>query len=263
MREIMRLGRALIWRTRREQGRRLIGLPLIFALALLAMVLITLYLPWLLTGPTRYALARAAEARFGTSLGTTGLAMALLFLQGPYLLAMFAAYQGASLAQAAVGGETSRGGLELLLSAPFLPRTLFLALLTSSLSLTLFAWAIMTLGSLGIAAGVLLALSVPLPISAGYLATALLLPLPLALWANTTGLFVGLAFPRLAQLRTGNTNLLQLLAMLPAGALLLTATLFPDLNPLVLNGAALVLGLVGASLAASLLARWFRVEAVL
>ncbi|WP_141727635.1 hypothetical protein [Thermogemmatispora onikobensis] len=262
---VLQLTGALLWRGRREQGVRLLVIPLAFALFFLLLCLVTLYFPGLLTPLSRFAIQAQAQAYFGATVhGNAGLAMALLLIQGPYLIALFAAFMGATLAQNLVGTEAARGGLELLLSSAYRVQEVFVAFLLASFVLTICQWAILALGTLGAAATVLALLRIAFTLQARYIALAVAVPLPIALWANLGALFLGMAFPRLTQIRTGSTtNLMQLLAALPALALLILINIRPDLNAGLVAAIALGVGLAGSLVSAVLLRVRFRPEFVL
>lgn len=227
------------------------------------MALTAIHVPGLLTGPTRSALRRSVELHFESAPGGAGLALALLLLHGPYLVALFAGFTGASVAQNAIGSEAARGGLELLLSSTYRIREIFAALLLSSLALTLVAWAVLAVGTVGVAAGVLTVLDASFSLPRSYLVLGLLLPLPMAFWANLIALFAALRFPRLTQFATGTTNALQFVAVVPALVLFLLVNLRPDVDPVWFAGTAIVLALLGSVLGGLLLGRSFRPDLIL
>lgn len=192
-------------------------------------ILVAFYIPGILTGTTRLGLRRAAELYFPTIADSrAALALAMLFIQGPFLAAVFAQLTGAVTAQAAVGSEAARGGFELLLSAPYRPREIFVAMPAASLAITLVSWAVLMLAMVGIVALALSLVGSRPMLSPGFLALAFLLPLPMALWANLIGLAFALTFPRLAQAPIGTlTSLVQLVAMLPGLVLVWSCCCWP------------------------------------
>jgi len=259
------LAGVLIWRSYREQRAKLFLLPLAFAGLIALFTLVAFYVPGILTGTTRLALRRAAELYFPTIADSrAALALAMLFIQGPFFAALFASLTGAMTAQAAVGSEAARGGFELLLSAPYRPREIFVAMLAASLAITLTSWAVLMLAMMGIVALALSLVGSRPVLSTGFLVLAFLLPLPMALWANLIGLAFALMFPRLAQARIGtSTSLVQLVAILPGLILLLLATVRPDINLAAAAGIAIALALAGVAAGLTVLRRWFRPGALL
>ncbi len=259
----LHLTKALLWRAGHEQGIRLMVMPLAFAGVLLVLNLVVFYVPGILTSATRYALERQAAMYFSSLPGSAGLAMAFLLVQGPYLMALFAGILGASIAQSSIGNEAARGGFELLLGTVYKVGEVFVAFLLTSFVLTLVGWFVLALGTLGVAAIVLLLMQIHFHLPASYIVLVTVIPLPLALLANLGALLLGLIFPRLIQLRTGSTNVLQLLAMLPALALFILINVRPDLDLGKVAAAALGLGIVGSVCGIVLLQRRFRPELIL
>lgn len=260
---VSRLVGALLWRSAREQGIRLVLLPLGFAVFLLVITLTAFYVPNLLTGPTRSALERGAAVWFGDVEGRAGLALAVLLQQGPYLLGLFASFLGASNAQALLGAEVSRGGVEGILSLPYRVRDLFAALLVTAFALTALQWAVLAVATLGLAAVTLAMLGASFELPAGYVTLALGVPLALALWANMLGMILSVLAPGISQVRTGATNLVQTIAMLPAVIMVIVVSVRPELNLTWLAGGALAVGMMGTAVSAGVLARFFRPETLL
>ena len=85
----------------------------------------------------------------------------------------------------------------------------------------------------------------------------------LSLLSSLVAMYLGLAFPRLAKLRSNNTiGLLQMEATFPAPALLLLITLRPDLNVVLVVGGATAFGIVLSLASVPLLDQLFRPEEV-
>jgi len=264
MRELRDAGRlcwALLWRVTRDQREKLVVAPLGYGILALAIMLAPVYLP-----------GGGATERLREGLGVLvgplpddplAVALALVVVQGPYLVGVLASVAGAVLAQATVTSEATRGGLELLLSAPYRPREVFAAFLASSFLLVALSWAVLTAVAIGLPILGLNWLGAP-PIPSFYLGIALFVPLPMALWADLIASTVALAFPSLGLLRVGTaTTLGQFLAIAPALGSLLFVTLRPEMHPAKLGGAALLLGVGAVALGLALFARAFRVEALL
>jgi hypothetical protein len=261
---IWRLTEALFQRGLRERGTRLFLFPLGGAVILLLESLLILWIPQVTTLLTRYGLEQAQKLYFGNIQGNLGLSMAFLLIQGPFLMAFFSAFNGATTALSSVGTEASRGSLEVLLGQAYKRSELFLAFLFSSFLLTLIGWLALACSTLGVGTITLLLLHATFHLSAGYLVEVLFLPLPLAFWANLLVLTLGLAFPRLVQIRTGSsTNLLQLLASLPALALFVLIILRPDLDLNLVILGALGISVIGSVFSIVLLHFHFRPQYLL
>jgi ethanolamine transporter len=258
----LHLGGALIWRGYREQRAKLLVLPLIFAALILTF---SLAISFGAIGPSAHrSLSLNASPYVGGLHDNLGRAMAALFNQGPFLIAFFAAFTGTVVAQNSVGSEAARGGLELLLSVTDRVRELIVALLVGSFVLTLIGWVVLALGTLGVAAIVLVVQGASFHLPLAYLLVAVVMPLALAVWANQLSLFLALTFPRLAQMRAGSfSSVLQLVGMAPAYALFLLVNLRPGLDVAWVAGAALGLGIVGSALGVLLVSFRFRPALVL
>ncbi len=255
--------RALAWRTRRE-GLRYLGLtfvPFIFATA-------ALLAPALITGSAvngASTLARVA-VRYGATSDAVQVGIAIVLVPG--LIAVFTAVAVGLSVRNLVGSETSRGGIEALLAAPYGPGTIAAALLMYTGGMSVAYWAGMTsLSALG-----LVVLTVgrgsTLSLSVTYLTLAVTLPL-LAGWAATgLSLLVALLHPRLTQ--PGQLGVLASgslgggVGLLPAlGVLFVFVFGAPHVGPgelLLIAGGATAL-IAGAS--AWTVARRFRPDAVL
>lgn len=215
-----RLVAALAWRTRHEGlGCLLTGFaPFAVVVALLSV------LPSLTHGKgiNGAASALAVSLRYGSG----SLAMGLLLLLAPGLIAVFGGIGIARLARGLVGGEVSRGGMELLLGAPYTPGTIAAALLGYLLGAAVTFWAALTALTVLAVTGLIAVGGGHLVLSGGYLAEALLLPL-LAMCASCgLAVLVSLLFPRLTQVQLSagvnmaGGSLDSLITLLPTLALL-------------------------------------------
>ncbi|AEJ39641.1 hypothetical protein TPY_1457 [Sulfobacillus acidophilus TPY] len=255
----------MLWRQWREQSRRLVWMPVGFALVLGAITVLAFSVPGVLTPLTRRALDTAMTLYFHRIHGAVALGLAFLVFQSPYFIALFASLTGSQIAQASIGGEWVRGGFELLLSAPYRPQVLYVAFLVSDLLLTIWGFVWLAAVSLGVSLGVLVAMGVHLvSLPRQYFVMALVLPLPIALFANLIALTLTFMFPKLAQIRAGGTaNVIQTLAILPAVLLIFVVTLHPAIHPMRVAEYAIAAGIIGALGLVTLLRRWFNVETLL
>ncbi|MDR5710404.1 MAG: hypothetical protein QN140_11355 [Armatimonadota bacterium] len=258
----VRLCGALLWRVVRDQRGKLVLAPLGYGLLALAIMLAPIYLPE--GGATALRLREGLGMLVGPLPDhSLAVALAVVVVQGPYLVGVLASVAGAVLAQVTVTSEMARGGLELLLSAPYRPREVFAAFLASSFLLVAFSWAVLTAVAIGLPVLGLAWLGAP-QIPSFYVGIALFVPLPLSLWADLIASAVTLAFPSLGLLRVGTGSTLgQFLAIAPAMGALLFITIRPDVHPAKLGGAALLLGLGAVGLGLALFSRAFRVEVLL
>lgn len=147
------LAGVLLWRQWREQSRRLVWMPVGFALVLGAITVLAFSVPGVLTPLTRRALDTAMTLYFHRIHGAVALGLAFLVFQSPYFIALFASLTGSQIAQASIGGEWVRGGFELLLSAPYRPQVLYVAFLVSDLLLTIWGFVWLAAVSLGVSLG--------------------------------------------------------------------------------------------------------------
>jgi hypothetical protein len=258
---VLQLTRGLTVRGFREQGIWLYLNPLLLALFFAFLACAALYFPHLLTPPTRNAIDVGA-ARFGGH-RETAVAFSVILNQAPYFVALIGAIVGSTLAQTMVGQESTRGGIELLLSGPYRLAEVLLGILLVSFVLTAINWLGLTLVSLGGAAVLFTMAHAALPTTAARLALLLLFPLPLAYLSNLIGVILAIAFPRGAQLRGGAFDLFQLVSISPALAVLLVATFFPALNPFAIAAAAMAVGLAGSVAAMAIVGRIFDPSALL
>ncbi len=258
----VRLTGALLWRVRRDQRSRLLLAPVGYGLLALAVMLAPVFLPG--RDPTLQRLRQGLELLVGPlPENPLVVALALVVVQGPYLVGVLAAVAGAVLSQATVSAEVARGGLELLLSAPYRPREVFAAFLASSFLLVALSWALLTAMAIGLPILGLIWLGAP-PIPWSYTGIALFLPLPMALWACLIASAVAVAIPSLSLLRVGTaTSLGQALAVAPAMGGLLFITVRPEVHPAKVGGITLLAGVVAVVVGLLVITHLFRVEALL
>ncbi len=241
------LARAIVWSELRGRGWRLFAFPVGAGLLFLGLLGVTSLSPGVLTGTTREALAAQAGQYFTGVEGDTALLLAMLVVQGPYFVAMIGAVLAVLVTQTGVGQRLSAGELELLLSGPYREREVFVALVVGSFVLALLMIGVLMVLSFGGSALVLAWVDVSLTTEVvRLLATGLVTPIPLALWATFLAVVVYLRFPDTPVNGTEPGNLLIVLGILPAVSLVVVPTALPAVNPLLLSvgGIAVSLGAV-------------------
>jgi hypothetical protein len=177
---------------------------------------------------------------------------------------MIGAVLAVLVTQTGVGQRLSAGELELLLSGPYREREVFVALVIGSFVLALLMIGVLMLLSFGGSALLLAWADVSLTADAlRLLATGLVTPVPLALWATFLAVVVYLRFPDTPVNGTEPGNLLIMLGILPAVSLVVLPTAFPSINPLLLSvgGIAVSLGAVGIGWMS--VRRWLNVKTLL
>lgn len=262
MRKSLALAWHLMFLAWRAQGIRLLLVPLGIALLLLSVALSSLYVPGILTGPTRHSLEVLAKNLFSKDLGNVGLALAFLVAQAPLLLGLLLGFFTAGGMTARLADEGARGRLELILAGPYRPKEVAWGLYFGQLLETLAFYALATTASLGMSLGTVAFLGSRFQLPPGYWALALLAPLGLAVWAGLFALLLFLLVPSLAQARLGSGSALQVLANLPGLILLLVVTLNPGTS---FTGAflgAVLLGLLAVVASGPLLDKLLRPELV-
>jgi len=260
-RAILQLTGALTFRGLREQGRTILINPLLLAVLFGFMICAALYFPFALTPPTRHAIDVGASHYGGSH--QTAVALAVMLNQAPYLVALFGAVVGSTLAQSLVGQESTRGGIELLLSGPYRLAEVLMALLLVSFVLTAFSWLALTLVSLAGSAVLFGVLHAALPVAGSRLALLLLFPLPLAYLSNLIAVILSIHFPQGAQNRGGGFDFFQMFAVAPALIVLLIASFWPALNPFGIAAAAMAAGVAGSAVAMTVVGRIFDPSSVL
>lgn len=256
IRAILQLTSALTFRGFREQGRWIMLNPLLLAVFFVFLVAAALYFPRILTGPTRHAIDIGA-LQYGQAGSQSAIALAIVLNQAPYFVALIGALVGSNLAQNMVGQESTRGGIELLLSGPYSLAEVLSGILLVSFVLTAINWLGLSVAGVVGSAVLLHVLHVSLPALGSRLLVLLLFPLPLAYLSNLIGVILAIVFPQAAQIRTGGFNLFQLIAVFPALAVMLIANFWPALDPISLAVGAMSAGLAGSVLAMAVVGRIF------
>ena len=266
-------GRELVYRTSRlidalvrrgiaDQGWLTIISPIGFAAFILFYGYLAAYHPELITVTSRRALAVGSQQYAGMKIAPAYI-LTLLLNQAPFLLAFIGSLAGASAAQALIGDETERGGIELLMTAPYKLRQLLAALLTSAFLLTMINWALLALTMLIFGSYLLHLVGILTAHYVGRLGTALLVPLPLTFLSNLIAFAICIVFPKLGKIRAGTTNVIRLLAGLPALFAVALSNLVPSIDAVTLS---LCIGILAVALAAAtigVITRMFRPEILL
>lgn len=251
---------ALIWRGVREQGFRLWLFPCLVGGLLLGSMVLVATDSRVLTGFSYQILELTIEGHFGQQPDSNiTMALVLGLTQGPYLVALIGALMASSFACAAFGSEASRGGLELMMSAPFRARDIFLALIAYVSILSAGVWSILIwilLFLMTIAIAILQPGVMP---GVLYILAAGLMPLPVVLWASLIAVSIVSYFPRFADIRAGTTgNFVQLVSILPSLFIFLIVNLLADIAPVYLITCALGIGIAGSVSTAYFLIRGYK-----
>jgi hypothetical protein len=259
----VRLSMALVWQQFRAKGAgRVFAVPLSYSVLFLGIVVLTARSPEFLTPATRAAVEQATELYFGGADGKYVYALALFVIQGPYYLGMFAGIIGVQSGQGLSAAQIRSGRLELLLSAPFAVKDVFLGLLAGSFLLTMVQIGVFGLVSIG---GPILfvALQGGLPSSSlgGVVALGFLVPIPLAIWSNLTVVCGALGLG--SDLYEGIDEYLPIVGLAPGIVLVLVVTLLPSVDVLALAGGSLVVSVLATLAGVWWVSNWFDVERVL
>lgn len=261
---IRTLTKAMLWDDVRSQGWRLLAFPVAIGLAFLGYNIAMSQMPGVFTGATVDSLERFSERYFGGIEDDQSLFLAALLVQGPYFLGLLASLLAVVATTNGAGERVRRGELELLLSAPYSPRQVFLALISSSLLVTLGEVLVLSVITLGGVTATLLLMDVTLQSSVVELASlAFLTPLPLALWATLVAVFAQLRYPGVSLYGMGVDNPLILVALGPAILLLLVMISFRGFDPILGALAALVVPTVGVLVGIATIDRWFNPRRVI
>lgn len=258
------LGTALFWRSVREQRRRLVITSIIIVGMLIALPLLVLYAPGLVTPQTLPRLEKIASFSLGIHGGREALFAAALLGFGPYLITLLMSNMASSNAQGSFATEATQGSLELLFSAPYRASEIFAGIFISSLLLTFYVSIIVSVCTYGIALAFIAASSITIPWSSSYIILVFLMPLSLSICSALIALFISLMFPGFVKIRTGGTgNAAQILAMIPSFALFILMAFDRSLNTTHMSIYALIVGLSGSIALVWSFGRWFRPELVL
>ena len=258
------LAAALVWSELRGLGWKLFVFPVGLGVLFLTVFLLPADAIGTLDPETMEILREQAERYFTDVESDRGLILALFFVQGPFFVAMFATILSLLLVQAGVGKRLQDGELELLLSGPYSPNQVFLALVTGSVALTLVAVASMAVIALG--GGLVVLLSSGVELGGGLLTLIVLaavLPVPLAMWATLVAVIVYLRWPETTSNGAGPGNFVILLGVLPSIMAVVAINAIPSLDPVV--GALGLLAVTTIALAIGFvsLRRWLRVDRLL
>jgi ABC-type transport system involved in multi-copper enzyme maturation permease subunit len=257
------LSAALLWRGLREQGRGLLFGPLAFGLLFALVAATAIAFPAALTSVSRHALMATADGFSGVD-RHAALGLATIVQEAPYLLGVFSALAGAQVAQRLVNSELARGGIELLLCAPYTVDEVLLGLLFAAFGLTAVNWLALVATTTAGALGVLLVVHADPALLGNRVYALLAFSLPLAYLAALVAVALGMLAPKLAQMRTnGPFDLLQLAATLPAIALIIAANVWPAIPSGVFAATAIAVGVVGSALAAAVVKRIFNPSTIL
>ncbi|WP_135829661.1 hypothetical protein [Halorussus halobius] len=239
-RPVVRLLEALLWQRFRARGWKMFLVPVGFGVFFVGITILTSQSPETLTPSTRAAVERQIELYFTNVENVTGdiFGLALFLLQGPYLLGVFGGILGVRVGQRVASALVDSGQFELLLSAPYGPKDVFLALLGTTMLLTGLHVVVFAAISIGGPLAYLLANDILLTSNVNDLAlVGFLLPIPLALWANVVVILnsMGIGGDRLQ----GAEDVITLLGIIPGVILILTINIWPGVNVLYLSGGAL------------------------
>lgn len=234
MREVKRVRRAgrvgdllgaLFWRTRQEGLRNLLAAFAPFLLAAGAILALSLISRHTINGAAAFA---TFAHQYGAQADAVSVGLSLLIVPG--LVAIFTSAAVVALVRNLVGSEATRGGIETLMSGPYLPRHIMTALLLYVGAISTAYW----LGMMAISAVLVAATAwtsgARLALGAAYLSLTLGLPLLCAWAASGLALLLALLYPRLARagsfgLNPGAQGIGSLPAMLPGIGVMLTFTL--------------------------------------
>lgn len=259
-----RLAATLLWSELRGLGWKLFVFPVgIGALFLTVFLLPVDALAAL--DPEALDVLRVQAERYFTDIGSArGLVLALFFVQGPFFIAMVAAILSLLLVQTGVGKRLQDGELELLLSGPYSPNQVFLALVAGSVALTLIAVASLAVIALG--GGLVVLVTSGVELGGGLLtliALAVVLPIPLTIWATLVAVVVYLRWPETSMNGAGPGNFVILLGILPAILAVIAINTVPSLDPVIGALGLVVLTSLAVGLGVVSLRRWLRVDRLL
>ncbi len=257
-----RLVDALVRRGIQDQGWLTIVSPIAFAGFILFYGYLAIYHPELITVTSRRALSVGSHQYPGMTIAPAYI-LTLLLNQAPFLLAFIGSLAGASAAQALIGDETERGGIELLMTAPYRLRQLLVALLSSAFVLTMVNWALLSLTMLVFGSYLLHLVGLLTPHYVGRIGTALLVPLPLTFLSNLIAFAICIVYPKLGKIRAGTTNLVRLLAGMPALLAVAISNLIPSIDAVTLSFCIGILAVALAAVTIAVITRMFRPEILL
>lgn len=260
-----RLVVALARRTLRQNAVSLLLVPLGFVIICVMFVVVAKYFPQILTGPTDRSLEAMAKTHAGVAGDvSTARAWSALFLQAPYLATFLGSTYVVSLLSSSLQAEAHKGGFEMLLAEPFLPRQIVTAFFWNSLIISGTIWAAVAVLLVAAAAGLVWYLGLNPPNGFAPAAVALMLPLAGILWAAQIILALHLLFPHLSSVRVGSSRaVVNYVATLPAVVAFVIITFRPELDPVWITTLFLGIGLLGAIVVSSALSYAFRPSVLL
>jgi ethanolamine transporter len=259
-----RLAATLLWSELRGLGWKLFVFPVGIGLLFLSVFLLPADAIGTLDPETMEILRMQADRYFADVESDRGLILALFFVQGPFFIAMTSAILSLLLVQTGVGKRLQDGELELLLSGPYSPNQVFLALIGGSVALTLLAVASLAVIALG--GGLLVLVSSGVELGGGLLTLlilAVVLPIPLAMWATLVAVVVYLRWPETTSNGAGPGNFVILLGVLPSIIAVIGINAVPSLDPVVGALGLLVVTTAAIGIGAVSLKRWLRVDRLL
>lgn len=246
---LFELSGALMWQEVRSRGARMFALPVMLSLVFVGITVVSVQSPQFLTGTTQGSLQQLVETQFGGVNEEYALTIALFVFQGPYLLATLSGVLGINVAQRMASGLVDSGRFELLLSAPFENRDVFLSLLLGTTLVTLLN--VLVFASIAIVVPLVLLLVLGAEFGSsvnGVLLLAFLLPIPTSIWANLIMILSTMGVG--GKLLSGVEDAFSLVGLLPGIGLLLLVNFFPRLN-LTLLALGSIVAVVVLSLACS------------
>lgn len=254
---------AYVWSEVRGQGWKLFAFPLGMG-ALFAAGTLLAASTSLSFDPETVRLLREGARQYFVGLPDGELVLAFVVIQGPSVVAMLAALLGLLLVQNGLGKRLAGGEFELLLSGPYRDRDVFAALVFGSFALVLAGLAVLAVLAMGPALALILSADARLN-GAGItlLVVGLIAAVPMALWATFVTVVVYLLYPEAATSNSHPGNLLAMVGIAPALALLLGLTTGVGLDPLLAVAAANLVPLVAIAVGWVTVRWWFSVEKIL
>jgi len=253
---------SLVWEHLADRRTGVLLSPLAFSVLFLGVTLLTAYSPGVLTPTTRASLDQIVEGQFSGSKSRYVYALAMFLIQGPYLLGTLSGVMGIQTGQKLSVKAIGSGRFELLLTAPYDQKHVFLSFLAASFVLTLLKVAVFSVLSIG---GPLLALDLLFGLQTEFTnvitAVAFLVPIPLALWSNLMVLLGAMGFG--TSIYNRFDEVMPLVGIAPAIALVVIVNVVPEVSLFELSVVSIVLTGGVTALCIGWVTRWFDVERVL
>ena len=260
---VWRLSRAMIEVEIEARNKWMAIAPVGVGLLFVAIVLVAVGNPSMLTGTTQQQLDVVLEHYF-TSVSGPKQAIALVVVQTPMLLSLFVPIVTVPTARSLAGRRVKGGEFESLLAAPHTDGELFASFVATAFVVTLAQ--VFVLAVIGIGGGwaVVLAAGAQFTVSAGPAVFApYIVPIPVALWAALVSTVVYMAYPNTSINGHGVGNFLMLVAYLPGLAFLGLVWVAPGVSPLLVAVGGFVLVSVLTVIGATAVRTWFRPVRVL